>query len=427
MDRNYKYIIDCLVGIALLGSVAALGGCQSDEPSGGILPGTTDSGRGQIVVCGGKGDLVAQTRYVAPGDGTSGPQIDGTCYADQLEIYPFFISEGFTTSWPDANQYACQTGGSSSVTVPSPVPLQVMGRNCCAEADIAIHKAHNYIYLYHTALAYTQSDRSKFSTSVTTRTGSTIAINGSGSSYSTPELYYGVLHLKSDSYYPEPSGAICRWEANENNADEMFWYHISKNDGSASLEGRIFRVVSQVNLTVTDIPVDEVSRIELFADHYPLQITLNGNHGTFYPISAVTDSLRTTAADSVLLAGSDVSAAGRSITLSSFLLPSEVGIHLWIEVAYKNGTVKTFDLRPQTSHYLTGTDAAVYRVGEALKHGSDLYVYDGNSGKFCFYSYANVRVNMSGRYDNIAVDTGESNIVIEVNPNFEDLHEFEIK
>ena len=69
----------------------------------------------------------------------------------------------------------------------------------------------------------------------------------------------------------------------------------------------------------------------------------------------------------------------------------------------------------------------MYHVGDNLKSGSDLYVYNGNGGEYCFYSYANVRINMSGRYDNIAVDTGESNIEIEVNPNFEDLHEFEIK
>lgn len=426
MYKRKKYITAAWSGIVWLGLGLTLCGCESDEPSG-ETPSGSGAGRGQIVVCGGKGDLVAQTRYVGPDDETSGPQIDGTCYADQLEIYPFFISSGFTTGWPDANQYDRQPGDGSTITVPSPVPLEIMGRNCCAEAQINIAKTHDYIYMYHTALAYTQSDRAKFTAAIANRTTSTIAIVGSGTTYSTPELYYGVLHLKDGSYDPSASGAICRWETNSDNADEMFWFHISKDNGSASLEGRIFRIVSQVNLTITDVPAQNVRKIDLFTDNYPLQITLNGNHGSFYPVSAVTDLAHTTATDSVLLASADISESSNRITLSSFLLPSEVGMHLWIGVTYKNGKVKTFDLRPQTSHYLTGNDALVYNVGDDLRNGSDLYVYDGNGGKFCFYTYANVRVNMSGRYDNIAVDTGDSNITIEVNPNFEDLHQFEIK
>lgn len=423
-----EYIIDRFIGGALLVLMVAFFSCTGEYPQISDTQGNGESNynSARIVVCGGKGDMVAQTRYVGPDDETSGPQIDGTCYADRLEIYPFFISDGYTIGWPDANQYRYQTEGTPRVTVPSPIPLEILGRNCYAEAQIDINKDHNYIYLYNTALAYTETDKTKFTSTIDTRTNSMITINGSGVSYSTPELYYGILRLIEGSYSPAAS-AVSLWEINDDNADEIYWYHFSRNEGSAALEGRIFRIVSQVNLTITDIPTQNIDRIDLFADNYPLQITLNGSHGSFYPVSAVTSQDQTSALDSVLLASADILEPDSCITLSSFLLPSEIGIHLWITVAYKSGEVRTFDLRPQTSYYLTGNDAAVYSVGNDLKRGSDLYVYDGNGGKFCFYSYANVRVNMNGRFDNIAVDTGTPDITIEVNPNFEDLHKFEIK
>ena len=80
-----KYFAGKLTLAAMLPAVAVLAGCGEDEPS--VLPqgGGDDNRLGGIVVCGGSGDIAAGTRYVAPGDGASGPQIDGTCYADRLE------------------------------------------------------------------------------------------------------------------------------------------------------------------------------------------------------------------------------------------------------------------------------------------------------------------------------------------------------
>ena len=40
----------------------------------------------------------------------------------------------------------------------------------------------------------------------------------------------------------------------------------------------------------------------------------------------------------------------------------------------------------------------------------------------CFYSYSNVRVTMSGKLEDIAGETGQSNIEIEVEPGFEKVH-----
>ena len=432
MDKNMlkiKYFAGKLTLAAMLPAVAVLAGCGEDEPS--VLPqggGAGDDNRlGGIVVCGGSGDIAAGTRYVAPGDGASGPQIDGTCYADRLEVYPFFKSSGYTPSWPADEEYEYKEDKASVpyAYVPKPIELGIMGRNAYADAQVEIAKDHTYIYLYNTALAYTDADKSKFSAQIGNRTSSTIILN---SPYSTPEMYYGILRLIDGSW--SPSGTGNRWSSNDDNNDEYMWYHISEDTGSAALEGRIFRIVSQVNLTVTEIPDGIVEKIGLYTDNYPTEITLNGTHGANYPVYAVTDAEKTTKDEMVLLDEVDIVAGQGSATLSSFLLPSEIGMHLKLLVTYTDEANKEpeyYDLRPQTSRYLTGTDAAAYSVGDGLKHGSDLIVYDGNAGKFCFYSYSNVRVNMSGAFNNIAAETGEANITIEVDPNFEDLHEFEIK
>lgn len=423
-----KYFAGKLTLAAMLPAVAVLAGCGEDEPS--VLPqgGGDDNRLGGIVVCGGSGDITAGTRYVAPGDGASGPQIDGTCYADRLEVYPFFKSSGYTLNWPGAGEYNYQPDESNNphVSVTTPIELNIMGRNGYADAQLGIEKVNDYIYMYTTALAYTDADKSKFAAQIGNRISSTIILN---SPYSTPEMYYGILRLIDGSW--SPSGTGNRWSSNDDNNDEYMWYHIfSKDSGSAALEGRIFRIVSQVNLTVTEIPDGIVEKIGLYTDNYPTEITLNGTHGANYPVYAVTDTEKTTKDKMVLLDEAGIEAGQESVTLSSFLLPSEVGMHFKLKVTYTAVAGKEaeyYDLRPQTSRYLTGADAAAYNVGDGLKHGSDLIVYDGNAGKFCFYSYSNVRVNMSGAFNNIAAETGEANITIEVDPNFEDLHKFEIK
>ena len=422
-----KYFAGKLTLAAMLPAVAVLAGCGEDEPS--VLPqgGGDDNRLGGIVVCGGSGDITAGTRYVAPGDGASGPQIDGTCYADRLEVYPFFKTSGYTPYWPGAGEYNYQPDESNNphVSVTTPIELNIMGRNGYADAQLGIEKVNKYIYMYTTALAYTDADKSKFAAQIGNRISSTIILN---SPYSTPEMYYGILRLIDGSW--SPSGAGNRWSSNDDNNDEYMWHHISEDTGSAALEGRIFRIVSQVNLTVTEIPDGIVEKIGLYTDNYPTEITLNGTHGANYPVYAVTDTEKTTKDKMVLLDEADIVAGQGSATLSSFLLPSEVGMHFKLKVTYTAVAGKEaeyYDLRPQTSRYLTGADAAAYNVGDGLKHGSDLIVYDGNAGKFCFYSYSNVRVNMSGAFNNIAAETGEANITIEVDPNFEDLHKFEIK
>ena len=73
--------------------------------------------------------------------------------------------------------------------------------------------------------------------------------------------------------------------------------------------------------------------------------------------------------------------------------------------------------------------AATYTVADDLHYESeasspdDLYIYDSRNGKLCFYSYSNVRVNMSGKLEDIAGESSTSDITIEVEPGFEKVHD----
>lgn len=421
-----------VVMAAALAVAVSLAGCTADDEP--LIPqdGAPSQGTpiGDIVISGGgPGDLVAGTRaYVGPDDKASGPQVQGVCRADRLEVYPFFVTSGYTIDWPDADSYnyVNDAGQTPNVSVQNPIEMKIMGLNAYANAQASIVKNGDYIYLYNTALAYTDADRALFRTDIGNRETSTLTLEGSGVDYSTPELYYGILHVYGDDWHYD--------------GDEAYWYGMFNNSRTADFQGRIFRIVSQINLTMTDIPVEAVDRVELYGDHYPTQVRLNGTHGTYYPVDAVVDTKLTTDTMAVLLASEAISAEDSTVTLSSFFLPSELGMRLRLKVTYKptSGTDtqadadkatpgdipmgandQLYDIRPMTSQYLTGGNADIYNVGEALHHGDGLFVYDGNAGNYCFYSYSNVRVNMSGTFSNIAAETGESDITIWVDPDFQ--------
>ena len=72
--------------------------------------------------------------------------------------------------------------------------------------------------------------------------------------------------------------------------------------------------------------------MELLTDYYPKQIMLYGSHGKNYPVTACMDEALTSGAEDVLLDtqafAADDALGTATVNLSSFLLPSEVGMHL---------------------------------------------------------------------------------------------------
>lgn len=387
---------------------------------------SADPGKEPYIYISGSGidNLTANTKaIVGPGDndeGADAPKIDGVCRADRLKIFFYRKSKSVI--------YENELVPVSEVQI-NELRFTKNDRwtqyNYNFKSDPVVN---NWFSLL--GFAYSEHNIDKFVVEAgANRTRPSLSLSSNGGMYHTPEVYCGMLGFdpeKLDVSYPEiqDNGAI------------KFYKSISANF-TVPLYGRLYRIVSQLNVKITDIPFEEVECLDLYLTHYPTQITLHGTHGKYYPVTAVNDPAQTTGETPVLLASSGP-LTNATVTLSSFLLPSEIGSNLKLKVTYKQPvttpgettfiSTRVFDIHPAKSHFLTGMDADVYAVNDPnLKNDSDLYVYDGRHERYCFYSYSNVRVNLSGKFENYATSTSEADIVIEVEPNFEKEHTFEIK
>ena len=420
---NVRKIQKCRLWLWPMVSVGFLSTCLACSNEIAILPEPDASAPGKephiYISGGGNDDLTAETKgWVGPGDNDEpddAPKLDGVCRANRMKIFSYRLNK----SGPYENEFKL-------------VKEEQIKELKFAKNDRWVQHSYDftsdggsYNWLSFATFAYNEKDIADFTVSPgDNRTTPSLSLS-SNMGYHTPEVYCGIV-----VFNPGDGGlGYTTSQINDNGA--IGFYDLAGADNlSAPLYGRLYRIVSQLNVKITDIPVDEVNKLELYMYNYPTKITLHGTHGKYYPVTAVTDPTATTGIGAdvapVLLAASGQITTG-TVTLSSFLLPSEIGAYLRLRVTYKGGTTKEFNIQPAKSYFLTGTDAAVYSVNSAdLKNGNDLYVYDGRKGKYCFYSYSNVRVNLSGKFENYATDTSESDIVIEVEPNFEKKHDFPI-
>ena len=426
MKRLYRYIMPALLPAALL-----LPGCTADDDLVPATPGDTATLPGEtagIYVTGsGLGQPSAPaTRYVPPMGEAGEPghdtqpddHNDGICRADQVDVIAWHVDRSLPTSYPEYSEFSLE-----SITNKA---LATSGRDRYSEVVLDISKDHSYEYLLTAALAYTGADRDagRFETQVNGRLNSTLTIPDG---QKTPELYYGILRVLANTVDGD----------RKKDDPDMFWYGMLAEDrGTATVGGRIFRAVSRFDLSLTDIPTN-VEGLDLLVTNVPRVMGLSGNHGTYYPVTAVTDTKDVTAAETVV-ASVDLAEGQDEATLSAFFLPSEVGMQMTLRVRMRQDReadeladdsqleegkdYRDFDLLPPKSYFLTGEDAAVYKVGDGLKaeDGSgNLYVYDNRGGHNCFYSYANVLVTMHGKFENVAAETTTVDVEIEVEPNFE--------
>lgn len=440
MKRLYRYIMPALLPAALL-----LPGCTADDdlvlttPDGGAtLPGET---AGIYVTGSGLGQPSAPaTRYVPP-TGEAGPghdtqpgdHNDGICRATEVMAFLFTATSNSSWQWPDDKDYAYE--GIATC------PLYTSGRDRYSEFTFAntIPENTEYKYLRATAMAYTESDKSKFSVA----NGATLTLTDPTAVDATPELYFGEVRGRKPA--DDPPAKDGEFDLDHNT---FWWNNINDNDWSIGgfhrdaytcnigLEGRIFRAVSRFDLSLTDIPTN-VEGLDLLVTNVPKVMGLSGSHGTYYPVTAVTDKANVAEGETVV-ASVDLADGQDEATLSAFFLPSEVGMQMKLRVRMRQDReadeladdsqleegkdYRDFDLLPPKSYFLTGADAAVYNVGSGLKaeDGSgNLYVYDNRRGYNCFYSYANVLVTMHGKFENVAAETTTVDVEIEVEPNFE--------
>ena len=434
----YENIRNSKAAACIITALLMTASCTQDDMA-------TDGGAGLLAPDETSGIFISDTgtgtsatrAFVEPNDETTGPQVEGICRADTMDVYVFKVGQALIENYPEIQNLSYKTMLQPEV--------KVFGNDryaeCTAEIEHEIGGGlYNYTYVLSSALAYTDADKNLFNVILEDKNRTNVPLTlqkDNNGKYKTPELFYGIVKGKGNDI-----------EFNENKFPNGFYWSGNKNK-TVTFYGRIFRIVSQLNLHITDIPSEAIKKIELYGDNYPTEIILYGTHGEFYPVTAANATTGDAQADDnntdlaqsdkyVLLDSKDIAGGTEEITLSTFLLPSEKGMHLKMRVYFYNdpdqgnddGTnpeYKDYDIRPDKS-YMLDDGAATYTVADDLHYESkatspDLYIYDSRSSKLCFYSYSNVRVNMSGKLEDIVGETSTSNIEIEVEPGFEKVHE----
>lgn len=432
----YENIRNSKAAACIITALLMTASCTQDDMA-------TDGGAGLLAPDETSGIFISDTgtgtsatrAFVEPNDETTGPQVEGICRADTMDVYVFKVGQGYPINFPKEEELSYKNTLQPEV--------KVFGNDRYAECKAEITHEYesvivNHTYVLSSALAYTDADKNLFNVNLESknRTNVPLTLQKDDGKYKTPELFYGIVKGKGNDI-----------EFNENKFPNGFYWSGNKNK-TVTFYGRIFRIVSQLNLHITDISSEAIKKIELYGDNYPTEIILYGTHGEFYPVTsanattgdAQADDNNTDLAQSdkyVLLDSKDIAGGTEEITLSTFLLPSEKGMHLKMRVYFHNDTdqgndggtnpeYKDYDIRPDKSYLLDDSDAT-YTVAADLHYESkatspDLYIYDSRNGKLCFYSYSNVRVNMSGKLEDIVGETSTSDIEIEVEPGFEKVH-----
>lgn len=421
----YENIRNSKAAACIITALLMTASCTQDDMA-------TDGGAGLLAPDETSGIFISDTgtgtsatrAFVEPNDEKNGPQVEGICRADKMDVYVFKLEDSYTINFPKEEELSYKN------TLPPDV--KVFGNDRYAECTAKIeHESGdvlvNYTYVLSSALAYSEADKSLFNVNLKgfNRTNVPLTLQKDNGKYKTPELFYGIVKGKGDISSDEdkfPNG--------------FYWYGTGYKN--VTFYGRIFRIVSQLNLHITDISSEAIKKIELYGDNYPTKIILYGTHGAFYPVTAANDNTDLAQSDNyVLLDSKEIAGGTEEITLSTFLLPSEKGMHLKMRVYFYNDTdqgnddgtnpeYKDYDIRPDKS-YMLDDGATTYTVANDLHYDNDassrdLYIYDSRKDKLCFYSYSNVRVNMSGKLEDIVGETSTSNIEIEVEPGFEKVH-----
>lgn len=431
----YENIRNSKAAACIITALLMTASCTQDDMA-------TDGGAGLLAPDETSGIFISDTgtgtsatrAFVEPNDEKTGPQVEGICRADKMDVYVFKLEDS-NIFWPKEEELSYKNTQHPEV--------KVFGNDRYAECKAEIkHESgivNYYTYVLSSALAYSEADKSLFNVNLEgfNRTNVPLTLQKDNGKYKTPELFYGIVKGKGNDI-----------KFNENKFPNGFYWE-GKGYKNVTFYGRIFRIVSQLNLHITEIPSEAIKKIELYGDNYPTEIILYGTHGAFYPVTAANatagdaqagDNTDLAQSDNyyVLLDSKDITGGTEEITLSTFLLPSEKGMHLKMRVYFHNDTdqgndggtnpeYKDYDIRPDKS-YMLDDGATTYTVAADLHYDNDassrdLYIYDSRNGKLCFYSYSNVRVNMSGKLEDIVGETSTSNIEIEVEPGFEKVHE----
>lgn len=393
--------------------MATLSGCEGDER---LLPAAEGSAEvadtGMIVVAGGMPDGALQTRnYYDPATASSTanwPSLSGVCLADKMLVWTYSSSDAgsFQKKITDLTNTAQSTIDVANTTR--------VGRWTTHSITHSNSAALYFCYMVR-GLAYRSLDEGLFTAAMGADPSKpTVTLLPKDGLYTTPELFYGLLKFNTSTISASS-------ESFDTTSGLIKFHGNDRKSYTLPLTGTLLRIVSQFNITLTSVPPN-TTKAELMVGTLPTQTTLNGSHSAFYPVNATPGA---TAADAVVASTTDF--ADGKLHLSTFMLPSYTGTTLKVRLHLLNTdsseSIKDFEIEPSANVLLgeanstgvyTGTPASLKVDGRCV-----LYSALGHT----FYSYSNVRTNITGEY-------GETHIVdikLEVEPGYEKEHSITLK
>lgn len=407
--------------VLLITALLWVASCQSDTDS---LTDALPAQEGVITICGsmGEGGLPTSTR-------ASEPALSGVCHADKLRLRIYHATGagpglGDMTAKVDVTEDLVSTYTSPAGSVDRWHRYQHTPSSIDGLATGGFSSDRNWYQIQ--ALAYNSDADGYWTVTSGNAKESVIFLTRDAEQYvNVPELFFGRLTFDDSGASKSGTGG-----------NDLFWYRwTSGNDSRKSAKpvyGRLYRIVSQLNLLLTNVPRESVHSIELWATGVPVALQLYENsaaHGAFYPITAFDSSLAFSGQTCVAKADSLAVDDGGNLTLSTYLLPSLSGLvftlklNMWQPVLQADGSLRDqLYVRERfvaPSESVSIADAAgIYNT--PLKSGGMLPIY--NNSTMEFYSYANVRTNISGRMEYVGAEVSVADISLSVEPSYEKEH-----
>lgn len=410
-SRHRYYIMKTLYKLSIFYTILMLAACaEEDTPEIGAPNVDYDSPR--IVVFGG-GYVPGVTR--AGNDSFTEPSNYGTCNANKIRILQFrgtnTANNGISSG--DLKSYnGFYINGNFTSQLDLDLENRLNYRDKCTSSsimNISFSKGYYTGYAF-PAIAYSDKDGNIFDFSIPgdeKYRDTTLKVNNAEE---TPELYFGRLRLVNNNInysYSEKEGITNQYNGGTSNRYDC------------QLEGVLYRIVSQLNVNISDINPN-VKNLEMYLSNVPIKIGLyadhrssvsasGSDHGYYYPVMAASDTTDKTNPHHIMKPTKVCSVSefkDGNARLSTFILPSKVGRTVTIKATLNKAY---FDAEKNTTLY---NDTVISRTLKAGKDynldlptskvyfsNKELPVYKEATSEFM--SYSNVRVNVSGRFSDI--------------------------
>ena len=251
-------------------------GCTQDDTLTAAGDGsaviTPDPDKGIVISGSGANGIGATRGYVAPDDAASGPQVDGIARINAIQLLVYKNGRN-DNRWPSITEMVIKQGESKLITGDE---IKIIGNDRyaqCTEEIVAEETGilYPHTYVMATAFAYSPDDSQLFTLNYpgTNKSTTTVDINNNNGVIKTPELFYGTVRGKGangdndvKTVDNEPAGVdFDDWFTQ----DGFYWG--DKNNHTINFTGRIFRIVGQLNLNITEIPGEAVEKIARIIPH----------------------------------------------------------------------------------------------------------------------------------------------------------------